>query len=379
MENKTEKRISPSLNYIITIILFSALILSLLASSFNLFKANGIASTIVEKTLEDERPANLQITIVKDSSCQDCYSVEETLKIIKSDNVNIEAENIFERTDEKATELISKYAIEKLPAFIITGEINKNSSLVEAWAKIGEVVEDAVVFKSAVAPYVQADSGEIRGKVQLITIADASCKDCSDAKNYKGLPTSMGMSIEDEKTVEFQSIEGKRLIEEYNIKSIPTIIITGDLQAYPSENLKRYGELADDNFVLTQLQPPYVDTANGRLVGKINLTILSDKSCSECYDVAVYDNIIKQFGLFVQTKKTVDVGSASGKSLVQKYKIEAVPSIIMTGDVEVYNRTGSVWSGIGTTESDGTYVVREDGVKQLGVYKNLTTGEVVKP
>ncbi|MCK5413611.1 MAG: hypothetical protein KAI57_04540 [Candidatus Pacebacteria bacterium] len=372
-----EKKGGININYIVIIILFSALALNLLASSFNFFKANGIAAEIVQNIEEEKRPANLQITIIKDSSCSDCFSVNAIIEKIKSDNVNIEAEDAFERTDARAQELIEKYAIEKLPAFIIIGEINKNSSLAEAWGKIGEIIDGAIVFKSPAAPYVQASSGEIRGKVKLTIIVDESCTNCVDVMRYKGLSKQMGMDVEEEITVEYNSVEGKRIVRENNIKLIPTIVIEGDIQAYSVDDLKKFGDVVDNVFVLTQIQPPYINAANGRLMGKIDFTILSDKSCSECYDTVVYDNIIKQFGLFVKNKKTVDINSANGKYLINKYKIEDVPTIVMTGDVEVYNKPSSVWSGIGTTENNGTYVVRKAGVEQLGVYKNLVSGEVI--
>lgn len=372
-----EKKGGININYIVIIILFSALALNLLASSFNFFKANGIAAEIVQNIEEEKRPANLQITIIKDSSCSDCFSVDAIIEKIKSDNVNIEAEDAFERTDARAQELIEKYAIEKLPAFIIIGEINKNSSLAEAWGKIGEIIDGAIVFKSPAAPYVQASSGEIRGKVKLTIIVDESCTNCVDVMRYKGLSKQMGMDVEEEITVEYNSVEGKRIVRENNIKLIPTIVIEGDIQAYSVDDLKKFGDVVDNVFVLTQIQPPYINAANGRLMGKIDFTILSDKSCSECYDTVVYDNIIKQFGLFVKNKKTVDINSANGKYLINKYKIEDVPTIVMTGDVEVYNKPSSVWSGIGTTENNGTYVVRKAGVEQLGVYKNLVSGEVI--
>jgi hypothetical protein len=379
MEKEIKNKANLSLNFIVAILLFSGLIISLFASSFNFFKADKIAESMISQNEEASRPANLQITIIKDSSCLDCFDINLGIEEIKKANVNIEEEKTLERTDANAEELISKFGIEKLPAFIINGEINKNSSLTEVWPKIGEVKDGSVVFKSAGAPYIQASTGEKRGAVKLIIISSENCADCFDVEKYKGLPNQMRMYVEEEKTIEYKSSEGEEVIKKYDIDIIPTIVISGDLEAYSVEDLKKFGEIKDNTFILTQLQPPYIKASSEKLMGKIDVTVVSDENCSDCYDIAAYDNIIKQFGLFVQNKKTVDANSANGKALIKKYKIEAVPTMIMIGDVEVYNKPGTVWDGIGTMENDGAYVLRENGIKQLGAYKNLISEEIIKP
>jgi hypothetical protein len=377
MVNEIKNKTIPSLNFMAAILLFSALLISLFASSFNLFKADQIAGNMTNQNEEASRPANLQITIIKDSSCLDCFDINLVIEEIKKANVIIAGETTLERVD--AEELIKEFAIEKLPALIISGEIDKDKSLAELWPKVGEIKNGSVIFKLPRAPYIQADTGEKRGEVKLTIISDEDCADCFDVKKYKGLPNQMGMSVKEEKTIEYSSSEGKDFIKNYDIKIIPTIAISGDLEAYSVEDLKKFGEIKDGTFILTQLQPPYIDVSSGKLMGKIDLAIISDESCKDCYEIAAYDNIIKQFGLFVQNKKTVDANSANGKALIQKYKIEAVPAMIMTGDVAVYNKQGSVWFGIGTVEKDGSYILREAGIKQLGAYRNLISGEIVKP
>ncbi len=484
MNKKKEKKISLDLNYVIAIILFSTLALNLFTGSFSLFSANELAGKIVEKTEEEKRPANLQITVIKDSDCLDCFSVDSIIEKIKSDNVNIEEVNTFEKSDEKGKELIEKYSIEKLPVFVVTGEIDKNVSLREAWGKIGEIIDGAVVFKSPATPYVEVSSGEVRGRIKLIIVNDESCQDCYDANKYKILLQQMKMSIEEEVTVEYKSPEGKRIIREngiksiptiviegdleaydvkylnqvgeikgnvfvfekvqtpyveiktnrvrgkvniaiikndncsecidyklysgiagdlrmsvdendvydfdsteaknlirrYGIKALPTIIITGDLLAYDMTNLKKVGNIYSNAYVLTMVNPPYMSAITNKLVGNLDITILKDESCAECFDAAkIYGEIIEKFGFLAKSKEVVDVSSDRGKELIKKYKISVVPTMVIKGEFKPYVEINpTIWNQVGKMNWDGAYVISEAGVKQLGAYKNLTSGEVVR-
>ena len=79
-----------------------------------------------------------------------------------------------------------------------------------------------------------------------------------------------------------------------------------------------------------------------------------------------------RYGVYVKDKETLDI--TQGKSLIDKYKIEKVPTIILTGDVETYISLTQVWKQVGSVETDGTYVFRS--VEQMGKYRDLTTGKV---
>jgi len=366
-----------NLNYAIAISLFLALFINIVSNSLIYAKIDQIITTRIADQKERERPADLEIVYIYDATCTDCYDILPFIEAIKKSNVNITKETEFQRDSAEAADLIQQYEIKKLPTFIVRGEITKDASLSELWTKLGEIKDEDFVFNKTLNPYVSAETGEIRGKVSLTVISDANCKDCFDAILYENLPKQLGMSVAETNRIEYRTNAGRNLVQKHNIKAIPTIIIEGDLESYATETLEKYGIIDGNIFVLTDVALPYLSTVSGVLKGGINLTILTDNSCEECYDVAVYDDIIKQFGLYIKTNKQIDVLSYSGKSLVNKYKIETVPTIVMTGDVDLYNKPGSVWAGIGTTEFDGAYVVREQGLKQLGIYKNLVTKEVI--
>jgi cold shock CspA family protein len=89
--------------------------------------------------------------------------------------------------------------------------------------------------------------------------------------------------------------------------------------------------------------------------------------------------IVKRFQVYLESTKTVDASSNEGKSLISKYNITAVPTILITGDVSVYDPLAAIWPSVGSVEEDGVYVFRTMSAVRGSVYKDLSTGQVVTP
>lgn len=110
------------------------------------------------------------------------------------------------------------------------------------------------------------------------------------------------------------------------------------------------------------------------LRGRFSLIYLTDKSCSECYDVSQHRPIIEAYAAKPFEEKTVDVADSEGQGLVADYGIKKLPTIILKGDLSVYSAFQEIWPQVGTIEEDGAYVFRDAGV--MGLYFNLETGKV---
>ena len=128
--------------------------------------------------------------------------------------------------------MISTYSIEKLPTIIVTGEINKVSSLKELWPKIGQTVSSTFVLRTGGAPYLEVKTGKIRGKVIINLIDDIVCTNCYDVKQHLSILSGLGLSVSSTATMDKNSATAQVLINKYAIKLIPTIVLTGDLAAY---------------------------------------------------------------------------------------------------------------------------------------------------
>jgi len=281
MKNNQESssRVNPnkfnfSISFWLLSILALVIFISSLASFIALNSTNMVLKQKVAATKEAARPANISLTIIQDSSCSDCFDTKEMVAAIKKENVKVISEKILTADSPEAKKLITKFSITKLPTLIIRGELGKNKPFADLLAKIGEIKDKTFVLRNTPAPYVLVQSGKVRGRVEI--------------------------------------------------------------------------------------------------------TMLKDNTCTDCYNVKSHLSILKRLGLPVTNQRLVDSSSQIGRKLIRQYKIKLLPTLILSGDLDAYPTLKQIWPRVGTVSSTGTYVFRQ-GVKGMGVYKDLTTNKVVKP
>ena len=191
------------------------------------------------------------------------------------------------------------------------------------------------------------------------------------------------MKFVEERTVDYSSAEGKQLITKNNVQAIPAAIISEEIDVYPGmanvftqqlRAVKREGFYA-----VAVTRPPYINTTTDKIVGLVDMIYLKDDSCTTCYNVSQHRVIVTQaFAIVLDEEKTVDVSSVEGKQLISKYKIEKVPTMLLSPDVDAYPALKVVWidprQAVGTIESDGWYIFRS--TELMGNWKNLSSGQV---
>ena len=259
------------INYWFLLAIFGVMSVSGAVAIFFSFKTNAVANQKIEILSEAKRPANLDLVMITDQTCKDCFDLTSVINNLKKENIKITSEKNIDSTGDEGKQLIAKFAIKKLPAFLLKGELKKNSILSQFFSK------------------------------------------------------------------------------------------TGDIN--------------DGTFVFRQVGGPYVSTENGKVKGRINLILITDITCSDCYDVTNHETILKQFGMQPKVS-ALDIKSAAGIVLKNKYGIKMAPTFVMTGDVNEYPGLKSAWPEVGMIAYDGAYVFTK-GVPFMGVYKNLTTNKVV--
>ena len=136
-------------------------------------------------------------------------------------------------------------------------------------------------------------------KIQLTLIKNSKCADCFDASQYIDYVKSSKVEILSEKTLEFNSSEGKGMTSKYNIQKIPSLLITGELDKL---NLDGFNKV-QDAFVLSQISPPYTDAAGGKVKGRVSLKFVKDESCGKCGDMGVLIGQINLAGIKLRENK----------------------------------------------------------------------------
>ena len=205
----------------------------------------------------------------------------------------------------------------------------------------------------------------------VIDISENKCQECADPDQViKVIDSSHNIDYKI-KTLDSTEEIAQNYIRQYNIQNLPAVIVMGDI-----ENKKITGawkalptKQKSDAVVIENLLP-YYNIASETVNGVVDITLLTDESCDNCFDEKLYLNIFKQFGIKVGQITSYDLSSDKGRELVSKYSIDKLPTVLVSPEVKVYKRLVDTWSQVGTRESDGWLVLRE--VQKLTAdYKTL--------
>tara|TARA_Y100000034_G_scaffold130250_1_gene188211 strand:- start:1591 stop:2727 length:1137 start_codon:yes stop_codon:yes gene_type:complete len=362
------------LNLFITFGIFALLGLGIF-NSFYVFGLGDPLNVKINEIKESAEPAILNLIAIE-SSCSECFDISPLLSLVKSSNVKIASEVSFSSESLEAKDLIDKYNILRLPTIILQGEVGKTS------IQNFKLIEDTLVFEGVTPPYVDASSLEVVGDVSAIMVEDPSCELCS---NFDVVITGLkqsGIFIKDEKKVEYSTIEGSELIASYNLSKVPALLLSDDINVYEglAQSLQQSGLQPVNGYYVIEGSAPYVEIETGNLRGLVNLIMLEDNTCTECYDVGLHRQILSNnLGLEILEEEIIDIGSSIGEELISKYTIEKIPTAIVSGDLEAYPNFDQIWASVGTIEEDGSYVFRQLELLGAVVYRNLITGEIVVP
>lgn len=266
---------------------------------------------------------------------------------------------------------------------IVEFDLSRNLALVvgavlilAALSSLGVAIKTNFVLGKKLAV---AKEAERPANLQLTIIKAKDCVNCFDINQVVGFIKKEKVKIESEKEVELTSPEGSDLVKKYNLEKAPGIIIEGEVEK--SESLKtilsKMGDVQDGVFVLRKSGAPYILTDSGDVRGEVKVTLIKDSKCSKCYDVERHKLALSALGVPINDIQVVELTDAVGWQLKNKYKIKVIPTMILTGDLDVYDSLKGVWSSVGTVEKDGAYVFRNLAI--MGAYKDLTNGKVVEP
>ena len=133
-KKRLKKIISKNINFEnifigITVILGIIIVINIVLTA-NLNKDLKKSSEIFQEKL---KPAKIELIVVKNSKCADCFDISTIVSHIKNANVNITKQTMHEFDSKEGKALVSKYKIEKVPTVVITGEID--NLIFKAWKR----------------------------------------------------------------------------------------------------------------------------------------------------------------------------------------------------------------------------------------------------
>lgn len=347
------------------------LTLIVLVNSYSIMKVSKNIDDVLVNEKEAAKPAEINVFLLG-SSCKECLGLDKELAALKAGNVKVLEESSV--SGSEASSLVSKYSIERLPAMVVTGEIEKVS------LQFSRKSDDALVLETSSVPYVSAKTGSVKGLVKVTTIVEPTCKDCPDISLLVDGLERAGVAFSSEQKLE--ASDAKDLVAKYNITVLPALVLSNEISEYELAKswVPQLGHIADDGSYLLDLQsPPYYDLSKKKLVGAVEMVGITDATCSVCYNLTeVHVPILQRFGVLLSSQRIIDVSSAEAKQLLGKYSITSVPTIVLSSEASEYKGLVSAWAPVGTVESDGSLVFR--GNAQIGLgYKDLVSGKVIEP
>lgn len=359
---------SASMNYGILALLVGLL----LVAGYSAYTTFGIFNIASGKTaVGNATIPKITVSIIKPLSCTDCYAMASEIQKVSSLKADINVENIT-YPSEKSKDLIHRYGIQKIPAIVITGDVDKIR--VSEFRQAG----DGAVFDNPKPVYINAQTGSAVGRVSaiILTVNASDCKSCYDPSSTLAEIETSGVIISSRRSVLLNTAEGQQLVAKYNISHIPAIILSPDADEYQfiKEKWELAGSRESDNYLVQRrVLPPYYDVKKGIVAGIVNVMYISDKACDDCYSVAIHKDILKRFGVSIGSESNIDISEQAGKDLIQKYNITKVPTVVLSSDAAAYDAFVLVWAQVGSIENDGAFVFRQPSALQGAKYVDLTS------
>ena len=211
---------------------------------------------------------------LKDSECGKCNDLTPLINQIKGAGVKIYEEKIIEPNSNEGKELIKKYNIGFAPTIILSKEASAYDIIQQAWLQIGsKEIDGNYVLRLVNPPFINLTTNMLRGLVNIVYLTDKSCLECYDVNKHKEILTnqqSFAINLEKEETFDISDVRGKELIAKYNITQVPTVILSEEINVYPSSQvLKQFFSVEKDGsyvFRTTQSVGTYKDLTTNQVV-----------------------------------------------------------------------------------------------------------------
>jgi len=223
--------------------------------------------------------------------------------------------------------------------------------------------------------------------ITMTIITAADCEDCFNIYDIVEQVGKLNVNITAQTELASDSEEAQKLIEGYKIKTLPAIILGFDpamtikakpdlikqLDALDFENVDDESDYVapSTGYKFEATTPPYYDITASEIKGLVTVISITTSECDDCLALDAMITALEN-ALTIKDVTEVVYGSAEAQVYIEKYDIEAVPSIILSEDAAVYNGFAAAWKTYGTVEDDGSFVFRNN----VPPYIDAATGEV---
>jgi hypothetical protein len=168
----------------------------------------------------------LNVTLISAENCKECVNLSDKAEMYENRGaVKIEEYKEIDYQSPEAVGLIKKYEITAIPTILVEGDLEKYPMV------MGET--KGWNLYPTYPPYINLSTGELKGVVNVTYITDASCKCFYNITSAASqLMDHYNIYVGSEKFVDMNSDQGRDLMDLYDVKFVPTFIVTGDTEVY---------------------------------------------------------------------------------------------------------------------------------------------------
>jgi len=217
-----------------------------------------------------------------------------------------------------------------------------------------------------------AEMKELSRPAELeLTIINSNCNDCFDISSIVDQVKSGNVNITNE--LSLSAVEAQDLITKYNIEKLPSLIVKGELEKVQLSNFDE----SEDVLLFSQQLPPFVNVKTGSVVGRVTAITIREESCEKCSDVSQILAAMKQSHINIISERVIDSDSKEARSLITKYGISKLPTLVLSSDIRAYNNeVTQALPEIGVFANDGSFVTREANPPYYDLATNSVRGLV---
>lgn len=200
----------------------------------NTFIFTKVTPVYVDRASQKEM-GRVTATVLTDPTCAQCIDLKLTVNAYKRAGIKITDITELAWNSAEGQALISRYAITKVPTFILSKDIDLYEPVRAVWTRMGTVEADKTyVARNISLPYRDLEKNQIAGLVDIIYLTDSTCAECykPEITQKNILTRGYGVGLQSERTVDINSVEGQNLVSQYKITSVPTILLSASVDQY---------------------------------------------------------------------------------------------------------------------------------------------------
>ncbi len=221
----------------------------------------------------------VSVTQIVDRTCEKCDDLSNVVSFFGQAGVKFSNEKIFDYDSNNGRELTKKFAVDRLPALIISKDILEYPSVAEVWPQLGaEEKEGMFALHAQGPPYRDLEQNKIIGLVKVIYLSDKTCTTCYNVtRNKNVLEGNFGMAIDSETSVDISDASGKAFISKYSITKVPIILVSPEGKDYAQfiSAWQQVGDVAEDDWYIMRnpnVLGSYKDLSTGQVVNPTSQT-----------------------------------------------------------------------------------------------------------